>query len=352
MGKATFTVTGTNFRLYEDGTESGSTPIEAEKRFIIRDALSMDSNLHIRILLQETGGASGAITDDYQLQYNLNSAGWNNITSSSSVVKGFNSINLTDGGATTNRGTNGITDGTGSFVAGKISEDGLLDDFQLTASNFTEVLYSVTLVSADLSFGDTINFQILLNGSVIVGPWGSSTLVIVIASAAYYFDGSDAAAAQSGTSWLNINNADDGDILTYSSSGVNGTETTNYLQLEGTNAPSSSDTINAVKIRCHTGSTTVSWQTIFDLTAPGSGWTWNTIQGLELRLAATGLPLSPEISVWVYEDGNAGGTELWTTATFVTQTNQISYIQLLLDITPASGGGEVTPTRTLLGVGV
>jgi hypothetical protein len=76
-------------------------------------------------------------------------------------VIGFNSASLTDGNATTNR----LGAGTGSFVAGEISEDGLVDNHQLTASNYTEHLYSLTLVSSALANNDTLDFRVLRNGA-------------------------------------------------------------------------------------------------------------------------------------------------------------------------------------------
>jgi hypothetical protein len=94
----------------------------------------------------------------------------------------FNSSNLTDGAATTNRASSGITDGTGSFVASKVSEDGLLDNFQITASNFTEALYSMTLVSANLSNGDTLDFRVLRNGAV-VNTYSATPRITIVKSA-------------------------------------------------------------------------------------------------------------------------------------------------------------------------
>jgi hypothetical protein len=73
----------------------------------------------------------------------------------------FNSANLTDGAATTNR----LGAGTGSFTAGKVSEDGLVDDLGWPANNYTEVLYSLTLKKADVVHGDTLRFRVLRNGA-------------------------------------------------------------------------------------------------------------------------------------------------------------------------------------------
>jgi hypothetical protein len=83
--------------------------------------------------------------------------------STSIKVVNFASANLTDGGATTNR----LSAGSGSFVAGEISEDGTVDDLQITASNYTELLYSITLKSAELVDTDTLDFRVLRNGAVL-----------------------------------------------------------------------------------------------------------------------------------------------------------------------------------------
>jgi hypothetical protein len=151
------------FRFYDDGTEAGSTAAGAQDTNISRDLSSGNSNLQLRLRLQEINGLSGAAGDDYQLQYSKNAGAYTNVTGASTNVLGFNSGSLTDGGATTNR----LGAGTGSFVAGEISEDGLVDDHQITASNYTEYLYSLTLVSADLADTDTLDFRVLRNGATV-----------------------------------------------------------------------------------------------------------------------------------------------------------------------------------------
>ena len=85
---------------------------------------------------------------------------WTNVASAG-TVNAYNSANLTDGAATTNR----LGAGSGSFVAGKVSEDGLVDDFGMTASNYTELLYSITVKQADVAPTDTLRFRVLRNGA-------------------------------------------------------------------------------------------------------------------------------------------------------------------------------------------
>lgn len=162
-GAAMFTLSQTAYRWYEDGSEGGSADAGVAQSTALTRYLDGNQNLGLRIRLQESGGAAGATTDDYQLQYSKNGGAFTNVTTSSSNVKGVNSTNLTDAGTTTNR----LGAGSGSFVAGEISEDGLVDDRQITASNYTELLYSLQLVAADLADNDVLTFRVLLNGATI-----------------------------------------------------------------------------------------------------------------------------------------------------------------------------------------
>lgn len=74
-------------------------------------------------------------------------------------VQGYNSGSLTDGEVSTNR----LGSGSGSFITGEVSEDGLVDDVQMASSNYFELVYSLTLVSAQLADGDTIDFRVIRN---------------------------------------------------------------------------------------------------------------------------------------------------------------------------------------------
>ncbi len=152
----------TAFRFYEDGTESGSTALATQDTDILHNLRDGNLNLALRIRLQNSG-IDGLTTDDFQLQYAKNGGSYTNVTSSSSDIQGFDSGDLTDGGTTTNR----LGSGTGSFVAGEIAEDGLVDNRQVTESNYTEMLYSLTSIAEDLVHQDYLDFKVLLNGSAI-----------------------------------------------------------------------------------------------------------------------------------------------------------------------------------------
>lgn len=159
----TFTPAVNAFRFYEDGTESGSTPIANQDTNINRN-VDVNSKVHLRYRVQETGGADGASTDDYQLQVSINGGGFNNVSPSSTGARADSASSLTGESASTNRATNGITDGSGSFVAGEQSESGIVTDRQLTGSNFTEHVWALLLIASDLSNNDVLQFRISLNG--------------------------------------------------------------------------------------------------------------------------------------------------------------------------------------------
>ena len=73
--------------------------------------------------------------------------------------------------------------GTGSFVAGKVSEDGVVEDVQITASNYTELLYSIKVLQASLADGDTLRFRVLRNAAT-TGLTYTATPTINIGTAA------------------------------------------------------------------------------------------------------------------------------------------------------------------------
>lgn len=145
----------------ETWTMRGTQSIAAQSTAATVYAAWRDRRLLLRIRIQETGGKSGATTDDWQLQYSKDGGAFTSITTSTSNVKGFGSVALTDAGTTTQQ----LTAGTGSFVAGEISESGLVTDRQLTASNFTELLYTLQLVDADINGKASFTFRTLFNGA-------------------------------------------------------------------------------------------------------------------------------------------------------------------------------------------
>ena len=96
--------------------------------------------------------------------FSIDGAAYGNLTTISTGVRVNTGSALVSGAATTQR----LSSGSGSFVAGEQDDnDGLITDHQLTANNFTEHLWALTLVAADLLDGNVVTFDLLWNGSPI-----------------------------------------------------------------------------------------------------------------------------------------------------------------------------------------
>jgi hypothetical protein len=157
----------THFRFYENGTESGSSPVANEDTDVTGRNVDSDSQIHLRLLVDElgSGSISGGATDDYDLQFNINAAGWVVPTGATSGVQMDTASSLTDAGDTTDRATNGLTVGAGSFIAGEQCEaNAEVTDFEHTADNYTHHVWALLLISADLSNADSIDFRLRYNG--------------------------------------------------------------------------------------------------------------------------------------------------------------------------------------------
>jgi len=171
-------VTQAAYRFYADGTETGATALAAQDTAPTVDLSSADENLALRVRLQETAGGTVPATDDFQLQWEKNSSGtWVDVGTGTSTVSGYASANLTDGGATTSR----LTGGTGTFGAGSVSEDGLVDNEGWTASGHTELLYALTLKQADFVNSDVLKFRVRRNGVNLDATTVTPTVNITIA---------------------------------------------------------------------------------------------------------------------------------------------------------------------------
>lgn len=146
-----------SYAFYNDGTESGSTIIGTANN---SQSLNADTTYLVRILLQEANGAASS-NFTAQLEYDLNSSGtWNNVTTTSSVVRSTTSASLgTDGNDTTQR----LGAGTYLTVNGGIDNaDGSAGGANLdfAGSDEAEMVYAFQIRSADVNNGDTITLRV------------------------------------------------------------------------------------------------------------------------------------------------------------------------------------------------
>ena len=146
------TLTQSAYRfINDDGSESAASFAAALNTGI---ALAAAVTKRIRIQVTAAGGTGKSLHP--QFQYNHDSAGWNDITTTSSKVKAVDSTHITNGEATTER-----LAGSGTFLAGEVTEDGLGSSVEHITGNDSENELVFQLVAADLLSGGSIQIRIL-----------------------------------------------------------------------------------------------------------------------------------------------------------------------------------------------
>lgn len=120
-------------------------------------SLPVDTTFLLRFTEQETGGTAAGNTDA-QFQYNLNGAGWNDITTSSAVVKAVSTGVFANAANCTKR-----LSGTGTFESSGqgCTHDGLSGGAQndIAASGNSETECALQIVGADVNNNDTIQLR-------------------------------------------------------------------------------------------------------------------------------------------------------------------------------------------------
>lgn len=144
----------TSFRGYDDdATPTPKASLNTNWNQI------QDENFRVRFLIQEDADVE-ELDVAFQLQYNKNSEGWNNVNAGSSVVRSSASSNITEDANTSQ------VLGSGTFVTpngGYDEVDGVTAgtaDFSVTINEETEIEYCCQIRSADTSRGDTIQLRI------------------------------------------------------------------------------------------------------------------------------------------------------------------------------------------------
>ena len=140
----------------DDGSEAAATwrTIEGAGVSLPIDSVPLDTNIRLRIQVDETGGVAGTISP--RLRYALNGGAYTVVDAASSVARSSASPNVADGVATTAQ----LTAPAGNFRAGSIDEvDGACADVVFLAGEYTELEWCIQIRSADVAVGDTIDFR-------------------------------------------------------------------------------------------------------------------------------------------------------------------------------------------------
>lgn len=147
----------TKFRFYDDDAgEAASAPLENQD---VDHTLTVDTDQSIQVRMFAQNRQAAGSTDDYRIDYDKNSVGFALVpTSDTGAGIQAATAGLTNDAATTNRTTNGITDGTGSFDAGLQITDGI-GNATLNASNYTEHAFGIQFIAANVANLDTFDFE-------------------------------------------------------------------------------------------------------------------------------------------------------------------------------------------------
>ena len=324
MTHVTASVTLTAFRgRNDDGSQTAATWIEALNTDWYQP---WDENFRLRFVVAETAGGD-AKNPDVHFQYNLNGGGWNDVTTSSSVLRAFASSNYAEGDDTTQQ------IGSGTFVSPNsgMTEDGEALTSATINTSEIEVEGCFQVRSADVSQDDTIEIRATIDAAA---PAGTPTLPTItvgadkartgtavstigaptqtaignikssITGTASSTIGVTAAQDQVNTYYFDASTSGTGINLTNATDGKTNTDATLasgelLLLFDGTNAPSTGDQITQVRARYYgsLGSslnrrgiellqdgTSVDlgelpaasggWGDFVTLSEPKGGWTW------------------------------------------------------------------------------
>ena len=155
--------TQTHWRFREDGGTYLGTGNDDDSI-----TLDLDTTYRIRFEVVESNNKA-ANNQNFRLQYQLNTGGWNDVTTTSSVVQAVASDNITDAADTTQELTS-----TGGFIT---DNDGFAEDgYAGTTSTFSangcaEYEFSFQILSADVANEDVLDLRLELNDTTVLDDW-------------------------------------------------------------------------------------------------------------------------------------------------------------------------------------
>lgn len=130
-----------------------------------------DENFRVRFLVQNA--TAQILNLNVQLQYNLNSEGWNPVNGTSVVARSSASGNFADQDNTTQQ----LTGGTGTFIGATCMDEGNGNcggnSLDVTATGNFECEFCLQLRSADLANNDTVQLRTINSDTGL--PWGAYT---------------------------------------------------------------------------------------------------------------------------------------------------------------------------------
>ena len=110
-------------------------------------------------MVQEIDGVSDA-DKTFQLEYNHNGGGWNDVNGSSSAVRSWASPNVADGADTTQQVGSGTPVGSNNDAFDEVNGLAGSTNLDFSGSDEVEVEYCVQILSAAVANDDTILLRV------------------------------------------------------------------------------------------------------------------------------------------------------------------------------------------------
>ena len=177
--------TQASFQGYDDDAGEGSATPKASVN--TNWTQLQDENFRVRFLVQENDDVED-LNVEFQLQYNLNAGGWNDVNGSSNVVRSSASAQFADGANTTQQ------IGSGTFIGSQNGMDevnglagGANLDFTTTINQEVEVEYCVQIRSADTVNADSIQLRVVKEADIALDTYSNTPTITVDAPATGYY---------------------------------------------------------------------------------------------------------------------------------------------------------------------
>lgn len=167
----------------DDGTDETDNTFLGIKNS--NQTLDVDTNYRFRVGVSNTGAKDATVL--LQLQYNLNTLGWNNVTGSSSVVRMSASTKLAEGDDCTERLAGAYAfDGTN---AGQEDNDGITgsDIIAFSPNTEQEADYCFTIISGDVDDADTITLRVVSTATPLDNYNQTPTITVSEVGATVYY---------------------------------------------------------------------------------------------------------------------------------------------------------------------
>jgi len=161
IGHSVFTLNQVGYRFRNDNGSETSATWAANQNTAFNPTITGDYQFRLRFEINEVGAAAGNAS--FQVQHNINGAGWATADLTTNGVRLVDSPNVTDGTATTGQ----LTAGTGTFRAGQFRDTVTPAAVTYSGSDHSEVEFSIMLHYGFLNTGDVITFRLLDSGGLL-----------------------------------------------------------------------------------------------------------------------------------------------------------------------------------------